>query len=172
MTILNPVLNWSPFSRVRRNHALEHATLQVLSARDPRLRLAGYSDPAGFWVVGEVGTDELARAAQEALSRLRAGETGLAIHPFCGTNFVAAGLLGGSLAWLASLATRKTFGQKLERWPLMVLLATLGMVLARPLGPWLQAFVTTQPDPGSLRVESILRQQGRSVTLHRVRTRG
>lgn len=65
----------------RRNHALEHATLHVLEEVDASSRLAGRSDWSGFWIYGEVGTGELASAAEEALTRLNDGENRLAIHP-------------------------------------------------------------------------------------------
>ena len=86
------ILDWGPFSRVRRNHALEHATLQVLAEENPRLRMAGYSGPKSFWLVGEVDTDKVVDAARQALARMQGGERGLAIHPHCGTNLVTTGM--------------------------------------------------------------------------------
>ena len=53
------------FSRIRRNHGLEHATLTTLAGRFPRRPLAGYSDPGGFWIVGNVETEALADAATD-----------------------------------------------------------------------------------------------------------
>ena len=69
---------WGLINRVRRNHALEHATLQVLARSNPHGRLAGYSAWNGFWVLGAVSTDALASAVEEALRRLRGGEVSLA----------------------------------------------------------------------------------------------
>ena len=57
MGLLDRIINWEPFFRIRRNHALEHATLQVLVEKYPELRMAGYSDQNGFWLVGKVDTN-------------------------------------------------------------------------------------------------------------------
>jgi len=171
-------LSMGPVSHVRRNHALEHATLQVLARTNPFLRLAGYSNVGGFWIVGEISTDMLAVAVQEALARLRAGEVGLAIHPNCGTNFVASGFLAGLAAWLSMLGAGSGFKRKAERLPIVIGLVTLTIILANPIGPLLQAKITTQPNIGalevvrierSLREERSLRQQ---APIHRVVTKG
>jgi len=168
----NSLLSLGPVSHVRRNHALEHATLQVLARTDPFLRLAGYSNLGGFWIVGELSTDTLATAVQEAVARLRAGEIGLAIHPNCGTNFVATGFLAGIAGWLGMLGASSGFRRKLERLPVIIGLVTLAIILANPLGPLLQAKVTTQPDIGSLEVVRIERGMRQQVPIHRVVTKG
>ncbi len=171
MQLLDPILNWGPVSRVRRNHALEHATLQVLSRINPRRSLAGYSDGGGFWILGNVSTEELQQAVDEALARLHAGERGLVIHPYCGTNFAITGLLAGSAAWLAMLTGGSNLRRKLERWPLVVMLVTFAVIVAQPLGPLFQARLTTQADVGALQVMEIIRFQRGGTQMHRVGTR-
>jgi hypothetical protein len=163
--------NHSPFSRVRRNHALEHATLQVLSKRDPHLSLAGSSDLGGFWVLGDVDTQDLQESVDEALERLRAGERQLAIHPNCGTNFAAAGLLAGGAAWLGMVGSGGDLRKKVERLPLIISLVTMVLILGQPLGPILQARVTTQASVGDLAITGITRFQRRDMPVHRVTTR-
>ena len=66
----------------RRNHALEHATLHVL-ARTHQISMAGHSNPTGFFLLGDLQLEDIATAANEALTRLRAGESGLAVHEGC-----------------------------------------------------------------------------------------
>ena len=78
-------------SRVQRNHGLEHATLHILSQRYPKQSLAGHSDTAGFWIIGDVTIEDVYESVEEALSRLRNGEKHLAVHRNCGTNFVTSG---------------------------------------------------------------------------------
>ena len=168
----NTLLSLGPVSHVRRNHALEHATLQVLARTNPFLKLAGYSLLGGFWIVGEISTDLLAAAVQEALARLRAGEIGLAIHPNCGTNFVATGFLAGIAGWLGTLGAGSGFRRKFERLPVVIGLVTLAIILANPLGPLLQAKVTTQPEIGSLEVVRIERGMRQQIPIHRVVTKG
>lgn len=169
MSTLKSILQINPLTAVRRNHALEHATLRILSLKQPRLNLAGYSDFRGFWVFGALSTDALQEAVDEALSRLKAGEHSLAVHPTCGTNFVVSGLAAGSAAWLGMLGTRNV-KSSLERWPLVVGLSTLALLLAHPLGPKMQRAVTTEPRLGDLRVFEIVRLQRNGTPVHRVVT--
>ncbi|GAP12887.1 hypothetical protein LARV_00627 [Longilinea arvoryzae] len=166
MPTLKNILAILPFERIRRHHGIEHATLQVLAEQNPYRSLAGYSDAEGFWVVGEVPTEELQAAVAQAIARLIAGEKRLAIHPNCGTNFVASGMVAGSLAWLAMLPSRGR--RRSERWSLVVVLSTLGLLLSQPLGPWLQANVTTSADVGTLHVQQITRYVGSNLPLHRI----
>ncbi len=165
-------LNAAPLSRLRRNHALEHATLHVLARRDSRRMIAGHSDLGGFWILGEVSTAELQEAVEEALRRLRAGERHLAVHPNCGTSFVAAGALAGLGAFVAMVGTERKWRSRLERLPLAISLATVAVMLAQPLGLMLQREVTTQGDPEALEVVEIIPTQRGSWKAHRVLTRG
>ncbi len=168
------VLDWGPFSRVRRNHALEHATLQVMAEKNPKLRMAGYSDPSGFWLVGEADINEIEESAQQALARLRGGESSLAIHPHCGTNLVTTSLLAGAAAWIGMLGTGRTTRDKVERLPMVISLVALTMMAAQPLGPYVQEHVTTAASPQgleNLQILKIERLQRGDVPLHRVLTR-
>jgi hypothetical protein len=155
---------------IRKNHGLEHATLQLLSGKFPRRSMGGYSDPRGFWLVGDLPTEEVMRAVAEALGRLRSGESSLALHPNCGTNFLAAGLLAGLGAFAAMLNAGPRKRDQLERLPVVVSLATLGVMLAQPLGYLLQERYTTTGDMSGLKVLSVQRVQRSGVGLHRVYT--
>ncbi len=171
MSVFDRFLNWGPFSRVRRNHALEHATLQVMGEKNQHLRAAGYSDPQGFWLMGNLDTGDVEQAVAEALTRLQAGESNLAIHPNCGTNLVATGFMAGSFAWLGMLGAGRSWRDRMERWPLVVSLVILGMILSQPVGPYLQARVTTAAATQGLEVVSIQRSQRGDMPVHRVLTR-
>ena len=155
--------------RIRRNHALEHATLQVLAARQPGIRLSGYSDLRGFWVYGEVSSEVLADAVQSALRRLQAGESNLAIHPHCGTNYAASGLLAGLAGWLSMLGSGSRLRDRLERLPLVVLAATLAFIVSQPLGLIIQKRLTTRSDPQGLYVLEVAQKAG-NLPIHRVLT--
>lgn len=158
--------------RIRRNHGLEHATLHVLARHFPHRPMAGYSDAGGFWILGEVPTETLADAVNEALQRIKAGERYLVLHPNCGTNLLTAGTLAGLAATTALVGVGERKRDKLERLPLAIILAILGLILAQPLGALLQARVTTTSDPGPLRsLEITCKQQGR-LTIHRVKIWG
>ena len=158
-------------SRLRRNHGLEHATLHLLSQRFPYRTLAGYSTPGGFFLFGDVPTEELHAAVTQALSRLKAGERSLAIHEHCGTNLVVAGVLAGLLAW-QGMAGAKGRRSQLQRLPLVISLAALGIVASQPLGPLLQARVTTSGEPDGLAVVDVVPLRVGRLALHRVVTQG
>lgn len=157
-------------TRVQRNHALEHATIHLLSAGHPRRSIVGRSDWHGFFLYGDVPTEAVAQAAAAALTRLQAGEHTLAVHPNCGTNLLTA----ATLACLGSLAAfgrpGKSWRQQLERLPLALLATAAGLIVARPLGTQIQLHLTTRGDPGPLRVLSVERLSARRPVTHRVRT--
>jgi len=172
MSGLTDLLNWGPLSSVRRNHALEHATINLLTRKMPGASLAGYSDWRGFWIFGDVDTEELQITIDEALVKLREGESNLAIHPNCGTNYVTTGFLVGTAAWLGMAGTGSGFRRKLDRWPLVISLVTMTLILSQPLGPLVQARLTTESRPGDLRVTQIMRYQRNGLPAHRVSTQG
>lgn len=169
---LDRVLNATPVSRVRRNHGLEHATLHILAQRFPRKNMAGYSNTSGFWIIGEIPTEAVETAAQEALVRMRNGEHSLAVHPNCGTNFVTSGALAGLAGALAMFGAGPRIKDKFERLSLAALFATLALILAQPLGNQLQAQITTSGQPGELEIVRIEPAKRGKLILHKVVTRG
>lgn len=171
MTKIDPVIIQHPVSRIRRNHAMEHATLHLLAARKPGLRMAGISDVSGFRIIGNVSTQDIQQAADGALARLNNGEAKLAYHPNCGTNFVTAGIVAGLTAWTGMLGCEKSFRSKASRLPLVILMVTAVMVITRPLGPFIQRTFTIDPVPGTLQVVEIRRHDFGSFVLHRVITK-
>jgi len=167
---LSAILDVPIVSSVRKNHALEHATLNLISARNPRLRLVGRSSFSGFTVYGDIPTEELLTAAQDAARRLRAGQEQLAIHEHCGSNLVVAGVLAALGTFLVLGGKSKNRFQRLSRLPLAFVASTLGVILAQPLGPKLQARVTTESDLEDLRITGISREKKGNVTVHHVHT--
>jgi len=152
----------------RRNHALEHATLHILGQRFPRLRLGGHSNPTGFFILGDVPVTAIREAVVQALTRLQSGERHLAVHPGCGTNYAVSGLFAGLLAWLG-MGNARSGRERLARLPFVVMLATLGFIISQPLGPILQARVTTEANPADLTIVDIYPIW---PGVHRVVTRG
>jgi Domain of unknown function (DUF6391) len=128
---------------LRRNHALEHATIVVMMKREPGRKFNGFSTDDGFFVQGVRSMEEVDGAAREALRRLRAGEKKLAVHRNCGTTIVAANLLA-AVFFLGALGLGLYMG-----WNLYLLILggiLLSLVLRVPLSLLLQRFVTTDPD--------------------------
>lgn len=155
----------------RKNHALEHATLHVLAAKYPGRMLGGHSNPTGFFILGDVPIEAVAEAATEAARRLRAGERGLAIHPGCGTNLTTSALVGATVGWLIMRGARSNVG-RLMRLPIALMLAVMGVLLSRPLGPMLQQKITTDASIGTLHVTDVRHSLKGRVNAHRVLTAG
>lgn len=161
-------------SRVRRNHALEHATMNVLGERHKKLRLVGRSSVGGFYIYGDVSIEDVIAAAQEGLQRLKAGRREMAVHPTCGTNLAVAGILAGMGAFLAlgglSRNRPKNLFQSLARLPMACAAAMVGVFLAQPLGPFLQARVTTEADVGDMHIIDVAQERRAGILVHHVRT--
>lgn len=172
--IVSAILNLPLVTRVRRNHALEHATMQILSERDSTLTLMGRSSFQGFYIYGDVATKEVLNAAQEGLRRLKAGQRQMAIHPSCGSNYVVAGAIAGMGAFVALGGFSRQRGEglldRLSRLPLAWAVGTLGVILSRPLGAALQTHITTQADVGDMEVHSVIKNEGSGAAVHFVRT--
>lgn len=141
---------------IRRHHAVEHATITVLHQRRGRIvAVAGYSDPWGYRLFGPFGPEEVQSAADEAVTRLRAGEWHLAISQFCGTNFAVTGVVAGGVALLAAGRSRR------KGWPNAIVAASVATLAAARAGFWLQRHITTDPDIGSIEVREV--REGRPV---------
>jgi len=165
------LLEMYPVVNIRRNHGLEHATIHVLSENTPHLSMVGRSDLGGFTLYGEVETDEVAYASQEALRRLRAGQASLAVHPRCGTILATTGLMTGLAAFLA-VSIRGEPNRRF-RWaaiPEAILAATFAALAAQPLGMLLQEQFTVSGQPAALEISRITRSSNKGITVHRVST--
>ncbi len=159
MGISNVVTN------IRQNHALEHATMHILTRSVPSLRLMGRSDWGGFTLYGEVDTQQVLCAVTEGLARLKEGQSWLAVHPRCGTNLATTALLMSSSAALAAAAPIRPRLAKA-----IAIVAT--MIGARQLAPGVsravQRSITTAPDLENAHVRLVRREGHGTLTTHRV----
>ncbi|MCC6906113.1 MAG: hypothetical protein IT326_09745 [Anaerolineae bacterium] len=171
LTALQPVLNIPYVRRVRRNHGLEHATIHLLAARYPGLRIVGRSDARGFILIGDLPTEQVEEQVNRALARMRNGEHQLAIHPNCGTNLVTIALIGAILTFTLMLGSeREPFFTRLSRIPLIALGIMGAVIFGQPLGMRLQQHVSTLGNPADLEIRSITRRRHGRLILHRVET--
>lgn len=154
MSSINPVVQVAQQlmlgSAVKQNHALEHATIVLLSRKFPEVRLSGISFAAGFFVFGDLPTEAILPTAQEALNLLRTTQPELAIHERCGTNLAVAGMLTG-LSAMTIAKLRRPYSTANN----VILASTAALILARPLGLTVQRYVTTQTPNGSMRIEKV-----------------
>ncbi len=174
--VLSSLLDLPFVSRVRRNHALEHATLRVLTERHRMTSLMGRSSFWGFAIYGDLDTEDLLEAAHEGLRRLRNGDRSIAIHPNCGSNYAVAGTIAGAGALIAlgglSKQTDERPLDRLARLPLACAVGTLGVILSRPLGSAFQAHIATEADVGDLTITGTTKNERAGTTVHLVHTRG
>lgn len=151
------IAGFTPLSRanrVRRNHALEHAAITVVTERHPDVFLRGRATSRGFYVFGDVDTAELGSAIDEALQRLNRGEARLAVHPRCGTNLAVAGILSGlSAALAAQLKPRQ------NRFSYAILASLGALMMAPRIGAETQRHLTTLADPANLTVRAVERRR-------------
>lgn len=150
---------------LRQHHAIEHATVTLLSQRLPGVPFMARSDLQGFTLFGNADAQIVEEVAHEALDRLQAGESGLALHPNCGTNLVTSGMLSGMAAMLAASGRNRSWA---DRIPASLLAATLALILAAPAGRWMQQNVTTSPLVQGLRVKSVTQLKGGPVPRFRI----
>lgn len=147
---------------LRQVHALEHATVWVLSEMSDYSEvnsldvddstLGGLSTERGFYLYGEVKSSDLRQAVHKALHRLQSGEWNLAVHPRCGTNVSVSLLLTLGLATGSSFFFPRDPFSQLAGIGLATVAATQ---LAPDLGELAQKYVTTAI-PFNLAVEEIL----------------
>ena len=162
------ILDIPLIASTRRNHGLEHATVHVLSERHPGVGIAGRSTPNGFYIYGDLTVEQVKAAADEAVARLRAGESRLTIHPGCGTNLVASGMMAGMAAFAAT-----SLGKRRSRWeslPTAITAATLALLAAQPVGPLLQERITTSADMSAMHILGVWRTNTSGLPVHRVDT--
>jgi hypothetical protein len=173
---LSPLLNWPLVRRIRRNHALEHATIHMLSRRLKTLKIAGRADGSGFYLYGEADTSLIWEAAEEALGRMKRGEAHWAVHPNCGTNLVTTSLMTSSAAYVGLVGVQNRPSDLFNRLPVVMLLSIIALIFSQPVGMAVQKHITTLGEMGDLELVDITRHQTflpfqQQLTVHRVHTR-
>jgi hypothetical protein len=126
--------------RVRRNHALEHGTINVIEEKYGIPMMSGLASEDGFTVNGPISGEIALGAALEALARLKMGEKELAIHERCGTTIVTVNTLMSVLFILFLFLTGS----------LSIVTVLLALGASWVLGPWAgryaQMYLTTATD--------------------------
>ena len=141
-------------SHIRKNHAMEHASIHLLSESMPNVTFSGYSFVKGFWILGKAELQDVQKAVEMAYARLKNGESKLAIHPNCGTNLAVIGLCTAAAAMIT------TYGEKeddsaMSNFSAFATAGMLGALAGKPLGPKVQKKITTDPDVRNLTIVSI-----------------
>src|SRR3990172_10706920 len=153
---------------VRRNHALEHATITVMLRKIGHdVRMVGRATGDGYFLYADVPTTVLGESTHEALARLKGGEGHLAVTPLCGTNIAVA----GAMTALAATLALGSGPNRAEKLPNAILASMLAVIAAQPVGRIIQRYLTTSPDLADTEIVDI-RQGGRGAAkFHKVLTR-
>lgn len=150
VTVPQQIINIAKDKAIRRNHALEHATINVLEKyASGRLPLSGLAQKNGFIISGAQDPNLVVEAAQEGLSLLKRGECQLAIHRNCGTSIAIANFIA-ALLFLIFLIQTGYFS---------IFAILIALLMANILGPYLgeftQKYFTTSCDVEDLEIVGI-----------------
>lgn len=153
MVVLVPrSLLWAAVNkRVRQNHALEHATVNVIEEKIGRTNLSGYAVKDGFKLYGtvELSPEFIFQAAQLGLARLKSGEHSLVVHQRCGTSLLMTNFMFALLI-IATFVGMKFFN-------IFYFIAALIAInlLAKPLGRFTQKYITTSADVRNITITEL-----------------
>ncbi len=117
---------------IRQNHALEHATINILERYAGRtLPLSGLAEKNGFVISGIQDQELILEAAREGLSWLKRGECNLAIHKKCGTSIAIANFFA-ALLFIILIINTGSFS---------IFAVIIAILAANLLGPYLGELV-------------------------------
>jgi hypothetical protein len=159
-------MNGNFITTLRQNHALEHATISVLTRKvGLNVRMVGRTTTDGFYLYGDIPTEAIREAAKEGLARLQGGEQELAVSPFCGTNIAVAGIMAG-IACLLALGGKDRKRQVTRA----IVVATWAIIAAQPVGRIVQKYLTTTPSLSNVTIKRITRRGIGTRILHKIET--
>lgn len=141
-------------AHIRKNHAMEHASIHLLTEAMPGVSFSGFSFIKGFWILGKAELQDVQKAVEMALARLNNGEKKLAIHPNCGTNIAMIGLCTAAAAMITSVGAEDD-ESPLSRFSAFMTAGMIGALAGKPLGPKVQKKITTDADVHDLSIISI-----------------
>ncbi len=116
---------------LRKNHALEHATINVLEEKFGKgFFYSGMAQEEGYFIRGRANPWDVEEAAREGLIRLQRGEKELAVHSRCGTTILVFNIIS-SIVFLTILFGFGAF---------TLIHVILAILLANLVGPYLGIF--------------------------------
>ncbi len=143
--------------QTRKNHALEHGTINVMEKKGAGPLVSGTSCREGFSIRGIPDPGYVLEAANEARQRILAGERDLAVSKRCGTTVVLVNTISALVFLLLLLLAGK----------ISLFSVILSLLVAYALGtvfsPWVQRYVTTDTDIFALEITGVELRPLRSV---------
>ncbi|MDI6861145.1 MAG: DUF6391 domain-containing protein [Caldisericia bacterium] len=150
LTIPLQIIEIAINKNLRKNHALEHATINVIEEEmNKRGILSGYARENGFYVFGRIDPEILLKASEIGREKLILGETHYAIHERCGTSIGVASFLT-IIFFLLLIILTSSFNIFL-----LLIAIILGQILGPPLGKLTQKYFTTDPDVSDIKIVSV-----------------
>lgn len=133
---------------LRKNHAMEHATINVLEKDYGYNNLAGYAVEEGYYIIGMNNIINVEQAARKGLMLMKNGRKNLAIHRRCGTSLTVANFLS-AIIFLGLLIFTGYFS---------ILSMIIAIVISQLVGPFLGEIVqkkfTTTPEVEEMEIVS------------------
>jgi len=149
-TVPQQILNIARNKDIRRNHALEHATSNILEKYAGRpLPISGIAQKNGFIISGLGDPEMIIEAAQEGLRLLKQGKCSLAIHRRCGTSIAIANFTAAVIFLLILILTG--YFSVLS----IIISLFLANVLGRNFGSFIQKYFTTSCDVENMHIVGI-----------------
>ena len=144
---------------LRKNHALEHATVNVLEEKYGYSNLSGLAEETGFYINGIISAADVESAAQEGLLRLQQGEKELVIHKQCGTSLTVANLVSAVIFILLLLVTGSFSLLN------MLFAIVISNFVGPQLGVWVQKKFTTSAQVANMEIDGVQLLQSSQVML-------
>ena len=135
---------------VRRNHAIEHATVSILTEQKIKSAVIGFAIPSGFIIYSKSNKDEILSAANHGLKLMKSGVSEISISQFCGTNLVVAALLTGA----STILLGKILGKKSKNILNITNGFLLSALLSKPIGRIVQKYVTTDSNVKNIQIKN------------------
>jgi len=159
-------MNLAFIDKIRRNHALEHATVALMIEEGINGLVAGYATSNGFWLFSKAINHDVANASEKALKRLCQGNSSLAVSKNCGTNIVLTILVADLAFHLYRRITKSNsadFGAR-------ILISAASIAISNPLGLKIQQYLTTLSDVRRVKIMKVRSYKFGRMYLHKVYT--
>ncbi len=149
LTVPGQLIKIAVNPRLRSNHSLEHATVNVIEEKYGPQRVSGFAREDGFVLQGHFTPALVEICAREGLTRMKRGETSLRVHRKCGTSILSSNLLA-SVVFLTLLWFFQVF-------TLLYIILAIGVayLLGPAVGRTFQALFTTSPKVHHLEIAGV-----------------
>lgn len=150
ITVPKQIWRIAKSQNIRRNHAIEHATINVLEQwAGYQLNISGLSVEDGFYIAGIQNPELVEEAALHGLNLLKQGHCHLAIHRRCGTDIAITNFIT-ALIFLILL-----FSTGIMSILNIVIALLLSNLISPYLGEYIQKYFTTSCEVRSMRIISL-----------------